>query len=139
MTVAMPIFQNRISPVFDWSRNLLIVEIQSGREDKRQEVEVAATCPAERAGRLVDLGVTVLVCSAISEQLQSLIEERDIQVIPGVAGKIDDVLSAMISDSLPHPHLRMAGCSEQHGFRGDYGGKGRKHRNRKQQMQGGEY
>ena len=126
MIVAMPIFRNRISPVFDWSGNLLIVEIRSGREVKRQEVEATATYPAAHADRLVDLGVHVLVCGGISEQLLSLIEYRNIQVIPGVAGKIDDVLSAMISGDLPHPRFMMPGRGAhpgQHRVRGGFGSK----------------
>ena len=30
MKVAMPVFQNRVSPVFDWCQHVIAVEVASG-------------------------------------------------------------------------------------------------------------
>ena len=127
---AIPIFQGRVSPVFDWCGNLLLVEIRSGQEVQRQEVEVASTDPVLKTNRLVELGANLLVCGGISELLLSLIESRDIRVIPWVAGGIDDVLAALVLGNLPHPRFMMPGCAGQRGrhrVRRGFGGRGRKH------------
>ena len=127
---AIPIFQGRVSPVFDWCGNLLLVEIRSGQEVQRQEVEVASTDPVLKTNRLVELGANLLVCGGISELLLSLIESRDIRVIPWVAGGIDDVLAALVSGNLPHPRFMMPGYAGQRGrhrVRRGFGGRGRKH------------
>ncbi len=130
MNIVIPVFKNRVSPVFDWCSNLLVVEIQSGREVGRSEVAAADTDPVRQADQVVELGAGMVVCGGIGEILVGLIEARDIRVISGVSGDIDDVLAALIARQLPHPRFMMPGCGAhlgQHRLRGGFGGKGRKH------------
>ena len=130
MKVAIPIFNKRVSPVFDWCRNLLLLEISPGGDVKRREVELDCIKPEDRARRLVDLEAGMLVCGGISEQLLTLVESMGIRVIPGVAGGIDDVLEALMEGNLPQPHLMMPGCKGHGGrrrLRRGGGGRGRRH------------
>ena len=129
MKTVIPVFKNRVSPVFDWCSNLLLVEIQSGREVGRSEVAAVDTNPVRQADQLVELGAGLVVCGGISEILLGLIEANNIRVIPGVSGDIDDVLAALSAGELPHPRFMMPGCGAhlgQHRLRGGFGGKGRK-------------
>ncbi len=129
MKTVIPVFKNRVSPVFDWCSNLLVVEIQSGREVGRSEVAAADTDPVRQADQLVELGAGLVVCGGIGEILLGLIEARGIRVIPGVSGDIDDVLGALSAGELSHPRFMMPGCGAhlgQHRLRGGFGGKGRK-------------
>jgi len=130
MKTVIPVFKNRVSPVFDWCSNLLVVEIQSGREVGRSRVAATDTDPVHQADQLVELGVGMVVCGGIGEVLLGLIEANHIRVIPGVSGDIDDVLAALIAGELPHPRLMMPGCGTHLGqrrLRGGFGGEGRKH------------
>jgi predicted Fe-Mo cluster-binding NifX family protein len=134
MNIVIPVFKNRVSPVFDWCSNLLLVEIQSGREVGRSNITVADTDPIRQAGQLVELGANLVVCGGISEMLVGLIEARDIRVIPGVSGDIDGVLAALSAGELSHPRFVMPGCAGhwgQHRLRGSFGGEGRKHARRR--------
>jgi len=135
MKTVIPVFKNRVSPVFDWCSNLLVVEIQSGREVGRSKVATAGADPARQADQVVELGASMVVCGGIGERLQDMIEASNIRVIPGVSGDIDDVLATLIAGELPHPRLMMPGCGEhfrQHRARGGSGSKvqghGRGHR-----------
>ena len=142
MKTVMPIFKNRVSPVFDWCQNLLLAEIQAGHEVGRSEVAVANIDPVRQADQLAELGAELVVCGGIGEILQGLIEARNIRVISGVSGNITDVLEALTTEKLSHPRFIMPGCA---GHRRQYRlvsaceVKGRKQRRRKQRMQGGEY
>jgi predicted Fe-Mo cluster-binding NifX family protein len=130
MNIVIPVFKNRVSPVFDWCSNLLVVEIQSGREVGRSEVAAAITDPVRQADQVVNLGAGLVVCGGIGEILLGLIEAKNIHIIPGVSGDIDDVLAALSSGELPHPRFMMPGCGAhlgQHRLRGGFGGKSRKH------------
>ena len=134
MKTLIPVFKNRVSPVFDWCSNLLVVEIQSGREVGRSEVAAADTDPVGQTDQVVKLGVGLVVCGGIGEILLGLIEANNIRVIPGVSGDIDDVLAALSAGELPHPRFMMPGCGAhrgQHRLRGTFEGEGRKHARRK--------
>ena len=130
MKTVIPVFKNRVSPVFDWCSNLLLVEIQSGREVGRSKVAAADTNPVRQADQLVELGAGMVVCGGIGEILVGLIEARNIRVISGVSGDIDDVLAALIAGELPHPRFMMPGCGAhlgQHRLRGGFGSKVHSH------------
>jgi predicted Fe-Mo cluster-binding NifX family protein len=128
-----------VSPVFDWCGNLLLVEIQSGREVGRSEVAAADTDPIRQAKQLVELRAGLVVCGGIGEILLGLIEAGNIRVIPGVSGGIDDVLAALSAGELSDPRFMMPGCSGhrgQHRLRGGFGSKGRKHGRRRLRSEG---
>lgn len=134
MKTVIPVFKDRVSPVFDWCSNLLVVEIKSGRETGRSRVAAADTDPVRQADQLVELGAGMVVCGGIGEILVGLIEARNIRLIPGVSGDIDAVLAALIAGELPHPRFMMPGWAAhlgQHRVRGGFGGEGRKHARRR--------
>jgi predicted Fe-Mo cluster-binding NifX family protein len=123
MKTVIPVFKDRVSPVFDWCSNLLLVEIQSGREVGRSKVAAADTNPVRQADQLVELGAGMVVCGGIGEILLGMIEASHIRVIPGVSGDIDDVLAALIAGELPQPRFMMPGRGAhlgQHRMRGGF-------------------
>ena len=64
MKLAIPVWQGRISPVFDVAGQLLLVELADGREVARQERMVDETAADERSRKLAELGVETLICAA---------------------------------------------------------------------------
>ncbi len=130
MKVAIPVFSERISPVFDWCRELLLVDVASGREDDRRHLTLEALDPLQRVEQLAEQRVELLVCGGISELLLSSIEARGIRVVPWVAGSIEEVLADLLTRGLPGPRLVMPGCRRAGGpgcglGRMGKGGKGR--------------
>ena len=110
MKIAIPIWSGNLSNVFDFANRLLLVEIENAREISRSEVPLHAESLPERAGKLRQLGVNVLLCGAISRALANMVTESGIQVLPYVTGRVDDVLQAYLTGQLLQPQFTMPGC-----------------------------
>jgi predicted Fe-Mo cluster-binding NifX family protein len=110
MRVAVPVWQGRVSPVFDVAGRVLLVELDGTAERCRREELLGDDAPDRRAGRLAALGVTQLICCAISRPLELLIVARGIEVIPRVCGEVDDVLRAFCTGELSQERFAMPGC-----------------------------
>ena len=119
MRLAVPIWNERVSPVFDTAKWLLLVEVEHGAEAGRQMVEVAvAPFPTQRACRLTELHVNVLICGAISRTQAGFVSAARIELIPWVAGPVEDVLRAYLAGRLSESHWRMPGCTDGPARRG---------------------
>lgn len=131
MKVALPVWDGRISPVFDTARNLLVVDSDGSVEAGRAEEALTDGFAPRRAARLADLGVNVLICGAISRPLACMVAAYGIQIVPFVNGDADEVLSSYLSGRLAEPdfpaQFRMPGCRGRgRRFRGRYGPRGRR-------------
>jgi predicted Fe-Mo cluster-binding NifX family protein len=115
MRLAIPVRNDRISPVFDTATRLLVLDIAQGVEQGRYPVDVAqASFPTQRARRLAELEVNVLICGAISRPLAELVSTAGIILIPWVSGPLDEVLQAYLTARLSDPRWHMPGCGRRH-------------------------
>jgi len=110
MRIAIPVYGNYVSNVFDFAHRLLLVDIENGREINRFEVELENQSPPLRAGQLKNLGVNVLICGAISRLLANITIASGIEVLPYVTGHIDNILQAYMKGQLIMPQFSMPGC-----------------------------
>ena len=110
MKVAVPVWNNRVSPVFDTSRHLLVVELVNGEEAGREEHTLANLFPPFRVRRLKELGVELLICGAISNPVALLIDSAGISLLPWVSGSVSEVLDAFKRERLSDSRYRMPGC-----------------------------
>jgi len=117
MKVSIPVLDNRISPVFDESRRVLIVEVEDGVEIDRCEEPLHGMGPLWKVMHLTGLGVNVLICSAISCHLQRRLMAAGVQVIPHTCGSVEEVLNAFLSGRLTEHSFLMPGCRRRQGWR----------------------
>lgn len=110
MKVAVPVWNNRVSPVFDTSRHLLVVEFVDGGLAGREEHAMDDIFPPFRVRRLKELGVELLICGAISNPVAHLVDAAGIAMVPWVSGDVDDVLDAFAGERLSDTRFRMPGC-----------------------------
>jgi len=110
MKVAIPIYNDSVSNVFDFAHRLLLVDIENGKEANWSEVALESQLLWQRAGQLKSLGADVLVCGAISRVLANMVATSGIQVLPYVTGRVDDVLQAYLTGQLVKPEFTMPGC-----------------------------
>ena len=110
MRIAIPTWQRRVSPVFDSARHLLVVEVDGAAEAGRSEEPLPEVFPPQRAARLKELGIDVLICGAISRPLAGMIAASGIVLVPFISGEADQVLAAYLHEELPRPEFMMPGC-----------------------------
>ena len=124
MKLALAVWNGRISPVFDTSRQLLVLEVEGGEVLSRREHEIAAEEAFAKVARLAELGVETLICGAVSRPLAEMIAMRGIRLVPFVAGDAEEVLAAFLAGNLPSPAMTMPGCCGRRlRFRGGMGGR----------------
>ncbi len=111
MRLAIPVWNGRVSPVFDTAGQLLVVDIEQGGERSRRSEELSGSFPAWRVRRLEELGVSVLICGGISRPLASMLAAAGIRLVPWTAGSVEEVLTAYLGGRLPDPRWLMPGCA----------------------------
>jgi predicted Fe-Mo cluster-binding NifX family protein len=110
MRVALTVWENRISPVADSARQLLVADIGDQTITERQLEHFDIESPFHRAKKLAELEVRTFICGAISDFYANLVEGYGIRLIPFIRGKVDDVLDAYLEKSLSNQKFRMTGC-----------------------------
>lgn len=109
MRVAVPEHQGRIAPVFDTCKRVLIFlqtqdgEVQVSREDW------ADIRPHNRADRLRELNVDLLLCGGISCRMEECIARQGIKLVPWLAGELNDILTAYRIGRISDPCYAMPG------------------------------
>ncbi len=117
MKLALTVWDGRISPVFDVCREALVLEIERGSVVKRSRASLDTVQATGKVDRLLALGIETLICGAITEPLQGELTARGLRVIGFIAGEVDDVVDAFLTQRLSAASFIMPGC--QRGVRHD--------------------
>lgn len=113
MKVAIPLWQGRVSPVFDEASSVLVVDVIDGRAECRQKEGVLVHSSNERAHLLLSLEVDLLICGMISQAQQAALNSVGIQIIPHICGPVDEVISAFLDGCIESSALLMPGCERR--------------------------
>jgi predicted Fe-Mo cluster-binding NifX family protein len=113
MKVAIPLWQGRVSPVFDEASRLLIVDILDGSEKCRKEESLLTHNPFERAQVFPKLGIELLICGMISRKQQAALDSAGIRIIPHICGSMEEVITAFLEGRLENGALLMPGCGRR--------------------------
>jgi len=113
MRVAIPLWQGRVSPVFDEASRILLVDISNKQEQHRREESLIVQNPFARAKLLPHLGVDLLICGMISQTQQAALASVGIRIIPHICGSMEDVIAAFLDGRIENGALRMPGCGNQ--------------------------
>lgn len=110
MKTAFSCWNDRIAPVFDTARNLLLIKRADG-ELYRETAEIDTDLPLfQRVLGLAEMDVRELVCGAVSRELQQMLGSQGITVIPFISGDLDRVIAAWEEGRLPGDAFLMPGC-----------------------------
>lgn len=127
MKLAIAIWNSRISPVFDVSRKVRLVEVNNGSVVSAGDQSLPEEDPDLKLRRLAALGADTLICGAISTKVREMALARGFTLIPFVAGEADSVIEAWLTGTLDQAVYRMPGCRvRQCAFKGR--GRTRPHR-----------
>jgi len=117
-TIAVTVWGQRISPVFDSARTLLLAEIDGATVvataylafDPEQTLELVRMLRAQQ--------VVLVICGAVSEQPAALLEAAGIELIPFVAGEVHRVLERYLQGLPLGSEFGMPGCGRSFCCRG---------------------
>lgn len=112
MQVAIPIWDQRISPVLDAASSLWLTKIDDESQTIHWQIKVSllATQPTTRAREIAELGINVLICGAVSQFLEQLLRSQGIQVITRKCGMASQVLDAYRQGQLDDIAYALPGC-----------------------------
>jgi predicted Fe-Mo cluster-binding NifX family protein len=113
--LAIPVFKSRVSPVFDTCTRVLLVDIETDCSiDKidKHEIYLDGFSLSERLTILKKSDVTIVICGGISGTLQQMLRRAGIELITGIAGAVDQVLSGYMVRALGEPRFHMPGLNE---------------------------
>ncbi len=113
MRIAIPHWQDRISPVFDVTVNLLLIDVERGREIRREERRLLATDSFARIAEFLSFGAGTLICGAISAPVEARLVASGVQVIGFTCGRVDEVLSAYLNGEPVNREFAMPGCQRR--------------------------
>ena len=110
MRIAVTIWNDKISPVFDTASRLLIVDADNLSETARFKINLYEKDISQRCLRIQALKVNVLICGAISRPFSMMLMSSGVKIISGISGTAEDVLSAYLHGTLSDPEFCMPGC-----------------------------
>lgn len=119
LKIAVTIWGNRISPVFDASANLLVADIENNIVMNKTFKAISPDTPETLVSLLRHMGVTVLICGAISEKASGTIVENKIKLISFITGNTDRFLESFAHKKGIEKVFMMPGCSTHYCQRGD--------------------
>lgn len=111
LKAALTVRDGRISPVFDVCRQALVLESEGGHVVTRSLVALDHADALDKVRHLVRLGVTTLVCGAVSQRVSAELDACRMRVFAFVAGEAGEVIQALLSGALPSESLAMPGCA----------------------------
>jgi predicted Fe-Mo cluster-binding NifX family protein len=92
--IAIPVYKSRVSPVFDSCTRLLLIDLDHKQEIDRTEILCGGLTELERLKMLKKLSVCTVICGGISDGFYKMISSSEISVVIGIAGEVDQVLTA---------------------------------------------
>ena len=126
MKIAIPTFNSRVSPRFDFASKMLVATVEREKIVDREIYSLINLNPIRRSSLLCELGVNVLICGGINSFSQRLIIGNGIDVIPMVQGEVEEVLNLFINDNLNAAIIPIVPGRRYGNYRGKRGkGKGR--------------
>jgi predicted Fe-Mo cluster-binding NifX family protein len=97
--VAMTIWGNRISPVFDSANTLMVVNIENSKIVKRKFEEFDPNITTQILSILNEYKIDVLICGAITDTKSKTIEQIGVKLLSFITGDADKVLVSYVQKS----------------------------------------
>jgi len=111
LKIAITAWGNRVSPVFDAARTLLIAKLENQTVTSKTYLAFHPDDIGELAALLNRHRVSTLICGAISTKPADNLGEKHIHLISFVSGNAMDILNNFASRNTIDQTYMMPGCS----------------------------
>lgn len=108
--IAISIWNDRVAPVFDVSKKILIIDLEETREINRIEKSMPNEHLLLKAEFLSGLDIQYLICGAVSQTYAHILLSTGINVFSHRCGFVKDLLKAFTQQTLDDQCFRMPGC-----------------------------
>ncbi len=109
MNLGIPVWEDKISPVFDTSIKLLVLQIDGQKEIARTEINLEREDIMIRCQQLQELKINTLLCGAISRDLFRLLTTANIEVISWISGPLEKIINSYLNGDLSFSEYHMPG------------------------------
>jgi predicted Fe-Mo cluster-binding NifX family protein len=113
MKIAIPVWQDRVSPLFDSSEHLLVAESAGNRILKQDVISMESLSLFQRIDLLQRLHIEVFACGGITRPILENISNKNIKVIPFICGDVNELLQAILNGKDVKFLFSMPGKSEK--------------------------
>jgi predicted Fe-Mo cluster-binding NifX family protein len=100
MKVAIPLFENRVSPHFFTAPELLLVQIDSRIVCSSWKISLEIFTQAQRKVKILALGPDVLLCGGIDGETRRWFERQGVQVTDNQMGDAMEILDRHLKKSI---------------------------------------
>jgi predicted Fe-Mo cluster-binding NifX family protein len=111
MKIAIPVWENKVSPVLDTASRLMVVELKAGGPTSRFEIYLDEGELSRRCLRIQDLCVDTLICGAVTRHFSEMLKASGINLIQGISGQPEAVLNAYLDGTLALSKYLMPGSN----------------------------
>jgi predicted Fe-Mo cluster-binding NifX family protein len=115
MKIAVPIWKDKVSPVFDTALSLLIIDYENQQEASRLVYHIGEEDLFWKCRRIKDLSPEVVICGAVSHLFLNMLKAAELDVIEHISGRVEDVLDAYLKGDILNSRFLMPGC-KRHGY-----------------------
>ena len=122
MRIAIPLWNDSVSPVLDTAEHLVVVDIDRETVLSRHEITLAGGGPRENAG-IIASHADMLVCGAISRPMYSCLTSLGVDVHPWTMGNVESIIRIFTKGDTPGPEFVMPGCGQKRRGRCGHGGR----------------
>lgn len=113
MRIAIPIWEDKVSPVFDTASRLLVIEFDNRQEVSRLVYDMGEEDLSWKCHRIKSLAPDVIICGAISHLFLYMLNVVDLDLIQHISGRTEEVLEAYLKGDIYNSRFLMPGCKRQ--------------------------
>ena len=103
MKIAIPLFNNRVSPRFEFAPALLLATVEGKKVLEKKELNLRGYNLFQRSVLLKEFGVDTLICGGINGFITRVLDWRNVRVISPISGDAEEVLKRFLQGTLGPP------------------------------------
>jgi len=108
MRIAIPVWENKISPVLDAAEKISIYRVENSRSEKIDEIFIGSQ--RMNLAALIKENADVIICGALSSDLRTELVISGIKIHSWIMGEITEILQNYITGNITSMEFSMPGC-----------------------------
>jgi len=109
LKIALTTWGKRISPVFDFAKTLMIVDLENVKTSNRSFITFDPQNMNQMLYQLQNQRTDILICGAITDDRSIFFEQNGMVLIPFIFGNTDQILATLMNEKHRILDFRMAG------------------------------